>query len=55
MTFHIDYSIVARHDIREIYQYIAYHLCQPGAASRQINHIMEEIRSLEFMPMRYKL
>lgn len=55
MTFRIDYSIVARHDIREIYQYIAYHLCQPEAASRQINHIMEEIRSLEFMPMRYKL
>lgn len=55
MTFRIDYSIVARHDIREIYQYIAYHLCQPEAASRQINHNMEEIRSLEFMPMRYKL
>lgn len=55
MTFHIDYSIVARHDIREIYQYIAYHLCQLEAASRQINHNMEEIRSLEFMPMRYKL
>ena len=55
MTFHIDYSIVARHDIREIYQYIAYHLWQPEAASRQINHIMEEIRSLEFMPMRSKL
>ena len=45
----------ARHDIREIYQYIAYHLCQLEAASRQINHIIEEIRSLEFMPMRYKL
>ena len=39
----------------KIYQYIAYHLCQLEAASRQINHIMEEIRSLEFMPMRYKL
>ena len=30
-------------------------MCQPEAASRQINHNMEEIRSLEFMPMRYKL
>lgn len=41
--------------MREIYEYIAYELLAPETAARQTARIMKEIRSLEEMPMRYRL
>ena len=52
MIFNILYSFRARQDLRDIYEYIAYELLEPGIASRQVNRIMKAVRSLEQMPMR---
>ena len=52
MIYNILYSFRARQDLRDIYEYIAYELLEPGIASRQVNRIMKAVRSLEQMPMR---
>lgn len=38
---------------REIHTYIAFNLKVPDTAENQVNRIRQEIRSLEFMPLRY--
>ena len=55
MNWKIEYSARARQDLRDIYEYIAYELLARDTASRQIGRIMKEIRSLEKMPLRYRL
>ena len=50
MSWSVQYSDSARHDLRGIYEYIAYTLLVPETASRLTAQIMKEIRSLEEMP-----
>ena len=52
MIFNVLYSFRARQDLRDIYEYIAYELLEPGIAAGQVNRIMKAARSLEQMPMR---
>ncbi|MGN1113372.1 MAG: type II toxin-antitoxin system RelE/ParE family toxin [Acutalibacteraceae bacterium] len=55
MKWNIVYSDKARQDLLGIYTYIADELLAPKAASEQTKRIMKAIRSLEEMPMRYRL
>lgn len=53
MIFHVVYTAEARQDLRDIYEYIAYELLEPGIAGGQTDRIMKAARSLEQMPMRH--
>lgn len=55
MSFKVTYTAGARKDLRNIYEYIAYDLLVPETAAGQTQRIMKEIRSLEDMPLRYRL
>lgn len=55
MSWTVVYSAHARLDLRNIYEYIAYKLFAPDTASGQVGRIMKGIRSLEEMPLRYRL
>ena len=55
MIFDVSYSAEARQDLRDIYEYIAYELLVPETAARQAERIMKAARSLEQIPMRYRL
>ncbi len=55
MSWDVVYSAQARLDLRNIYEYIAYDLLVPETATRQTQRIMEQIRSLNQMPLRYQL
>ena len=55
MIFDVSYSAEARQDLRDIYEYIAYELLVPETAARQVERIMKAARSLEQIPMRYRL
>ena len=55
MSFRIVYSGAAKDDLRRIYEYIAYELSEPLIASNQAKRIMENVRSLEKMPSRFRL
>lgn len=55
MSWNIVYTAQARKDLRDIYEYIALELLAPENAVGQTRRIMKMIRSLEEMPMRYKL
>lgn len=55
MIFNVVYTSEARQDLRDIYEYIAYELLVPEIASGQVDRIMKVARSLEQMPMRYRL
>lgn len=55
MSWIVKYSDRAKHDLREIYEYIVYELLAPEMAAGQIARIMKEICFLEEMPMRYRL
>lgn len=46
------YSDLAKQDLRNIYQYIAYSLIAPETARAQADRIMTEIEALDEMPMR---
>jgi toxin ParE1/3/4 len=54
-TYKVIYSPEALDDIRKIYSYIAFELQVPDTALNQINRIRKEVRSLDFMPMRYSV
>ncbi|MBS5063795.1 MAG: type II toxin-antitoxin system RelE/ParE family toxin [Hungatella hathewayi] len=51
--YKVIYSPAAFDDIRKIYSYIAFELQAPDTAQNQVNRIRQEIRSLDFMPMRH--
>lgn len=55
MNWDIVYTAGARRDLRKIYEYIAYDLSVPETAAGQIQRIMREIRTLDEMPMRFRL
>lgn len=54
-AYRVIYSSEALDDIRKIYSYIAYELQAPDTALNQVNRIRKEIRTLDFMPMRYAI
>jgi toxin ParE1/3/4 len=54
-NYKVIYSPEALDDIRRIYSYIAYELQVPDTALNQVNRIRKEVRSLDFMPMRYSI
>ncbi len=54
-VYQVIYSPEALNDIRKIYSYIAYELQVPETATNQVNRIRHEIRTLDFMPMRYAI
>lgn len=54
-VYSVVYSPEAMNDLREIYAYIAFDLQAPDAAEGQINRLRKEIRSLDFMPLRYAI
>ena len=55
MSWDVVYTAGARQDLRDLYAYIADELCAPETAAGQAERIMERIRSLSEMPMRYRL
>ncbi len=55
MSWKIVYTAGARRDLRSLYEYIANNLCVPETAAGQAKRIMEKIRTLAEMPMRYRL
>ena len=55
MSWKINYSEQALEDLKSIYEYIAYELLVPDAAAKQVNRIMQSVKELDEMPMRYKV
>ncbi|MGD9475478.1 MAG: type II toxin-antitoxin system RelE/ParE family toxin [Eubacteriaceae bacterium] len=55
MIWGVVYSAQARQDLRNIYQYIAHELCVPETASTQTRRIMQKIRSLDELPLRFPI
>lgn len=55
MKFEIAYTASAKSDLRNIYEYIAKDLLAPENAAGQVQRIMKEIRSLDELPMRFRL
>lgn len=51
----VRYAQDALDDLRDIYSYIAHELLVPETATRQVERIRKEVRSLDFMPARYAL
>lgn len=49
------YTEQAERDLRGIYEYIAFDLCEPEIAQRQAKRIMEAVAKLDQMPLRYPL
>lgn len=54
-SYKVIYSPEALDDIRKIYSYIAFDLKVPDTAKNQVERIRKEVRSLDFMPMRYAI
>ncbi len=54
MIYNIEITDQANHDIRSIYEYIAYELLSPTNASGQLDRIQKCIMSLDYMPERYR-
>lgn len=54
MKWRILYSARAKEDLQSIYEYIAYDLHEPEIDLGQVRAIMDEIRDLDEMPMRYR-
>jgi len=55
MSWKVFYSAQARQDLRNIYEYIANELCVPDTATNQTRRIIQNIRSLDKMPLRFRL
>lgn len=55
MSRNVVYTAGARRDLRGIYEYIAYDLLAPETAVGQIRRIIKEIRTLDELPMRFRL
>lgn len=43
----IHYSVEARHDLEDIWDYIEADLCNPAAAQRMVNRILDAVDQLE--------
>ena len=55
MKWSVSYSEEAKQDIRDIYEYIAFELLSPDTANAQYRRIIEAIRKLDEMPLRFPL
>lgn len=53
--YKVHYAPQAVEDLKDIYAYIAYKLQESAIATAQVNRIRKEIRSLQFMPLRYSV
>lgn len=51
--YQVRYAPQALEDLKDIYVYIAQELHQRDTAAAQVNRIRAEIRSLDFLPLRY--
>ena len=49
------YTLKAKQDLRDIYEYISFTLLVPEAAKNTVERIMTTVRSLETMPERNPL
>lgn len=49
------YTEVAEQDLRSIYEYIAFTLLEPQIAKKNVRKIMNDISSLDNMPLRHQL
>ena len=54
MIYEVEVSEQADSDLRGIFEYIAFELQSPENASRQLDHLEEQILSLDTMPERYR-
>ena len=54
MIYEVEVSEQADNDLRGIFEYIALELQSPENASRQLDHLEEQILSLGTMPERYR-
>lgn len=54
MSWKIKYSAQALEDLKAVYEYIAFELLAPDAASNQVKRIMDSINKLGEMPVMYK-
>ena len=55
MSWEVAYSEKVRQDLRSIYEYMADGLCVPDTAVKQAGRILQHIKSLSKMPLRYRL
>ncbi len=53
MTYKIQLTERAMQDLRDIYEYIAFSLLEPGVAKKLKNRIVSGLNSLKEMPARY--
>ena len=49
------YTEVAEHDLRSIYEHIAFTLLEPQIAKKTVRKIMNDISYLDHMPLRHRL
>jgi len=55
MSWSINYSEEAKKDLRDIYEYIAFELLVPDIAAAQYKRIIDSVRQLDEMPLRFPL
>jgi toxin ParE1/3/4 len=55
MIYHIQVTYYAEKDLRDIYEYIAFTLLEPGTAVEQLDRIEKAILSLDELPERFRL
>lgn len=55
MNWKINYTARASNDLSSIYEYIAYELFSPDTARSQFNKIVKAVKTLDYMPMKYKV
>ena len=55
MKWCIQYSAQAKEDLQSIYEYVSGELLEPDTAVSLMRTIMEEISTLNDMPLRYRL
>jgi toxin ParE1/3/4 len=55
MIYKVQLTDEARQDLRDIYEYIAFTLIEPGIAKKLYHRIVGELKTLREMPTRYML
>ncbi len=55
MIYQVIYTDIAKSELSEIYEYIAYDLREPVNAKKQIDRIRNKIKILDKFPFRHKI
>ncbi len=55
MIWKVNYTAQALEDLKGIYEYISLVLLSPDSASKMVEKIKKAIRSLDYMPEKYKI